>query len=169
MAYDSITIIADEIFEELGQPSEVVIPSIAFWLRSNIGKLNNHLNTEFILAEDQSVSPLVDNDAAVVFKKMYEVYFYDKKIKDSLNLAATNPTKRVSSDGMSVEVITGAEIAKTWLESKKQLSMELRELINAYKIDKNRAVQVAGNDTTGSTYYYVGNYIRTFPETIPVQ
>jgi len=169
MPYDSITIIADEIFEELSQPNDIVIPSIAFWLRSNIGKLNNHLNTEFTLAEDQTVSPNIDNDAGVVFKKMYEVYYYGKKIKDSLNLAADNPTRRVSSDGMSVEVVTGAEIAKTWLETKKQLSEELKNLINAYKIDKNRAVQVAGNDTTGATYYYVGNYVRTFPETIPIQ
>ena len=39
--------IADEIFRELGSPSDLSIPAIAFWLRSNMGALNNHINMAF--------------------------------------------------------------------------------------------------------------------------
>jgi len=39
--------IADEIFRELGEPSTISIPAIAFWIRSNVGELNNRINTTF--------------------------------------------------------------------------------------------------------------------------
>ena len=39
--------IADEIFRELGNPSTISIPAIAFWIRSNVGELNNRINTTF--------------------------------------------------------------------------------------------------------------------------
>ena len=37
--------IADEIFRELSEPSTLSIPAIAYWVRSNVGELNNYLNT----------------------------------------------------------------------------------------------------------------------------
>ena len=36
--------IADEIFRELSEPSTLSIPAIAYWVRSNVGELNNYLN-----------------------------------------------------------------------------------------------------------------------------
>jgi hypothetical protein len=43
--------IADEIFRELGEPSTISIPAIAFWIRSNVGELNNRINTTFKIVE----------------------------------------------------------------------------------------------------------------------
>ena len=39
--------IADEIYRELGEPSSISIPAISFWIRSNVGELNNRINTSF--------------------------------------------------------------------------------------------------------------------------
>lgn len=39
--------IADEIYRELGEPSSISIPAISFWIRSNVGELNNRINTTF--------------------------------------------------------------------------------------------------------------------------
>ena len=39
--------IADEIHRELGSPSTLSIPAIAFWVRTNVGSMNNHLNTSY--------------------------------------------------------------------------------------------------------------------------
>ena len=39
--------IADEIFRELGNPSTISLPAISFWIRSNVGELNNRINTTF--------------------------------------------------------------------------------------------------------------------------
>ena len=41
--------IADEIFRELDQPKDVSIPQIAFWIRVNVGSLNNLLHTEYAI------------------------------------------------------------------------------------------------------------------------
>ena len=43
--------IADEIYRELGEPSTISIPAIAFWIRSNVGELNNRLNTTFKIVD----------------------------------------------------------------------------------------------------------------------
>jgi len=43
--------IADEIYRELSEPSTISIPSIAFWIRSNVGELNNRINTTFKIVD----------------------------------------------------------------------------------------------------------------------
>ena len=43
--------IADEIYRELGEPSSISIPAISFWIRSNVGELNNRINTSFKIVE----------------------------------------------------------------------------------------------------------------------
>ena len=43
--------IADEIFRELGEPSTISIPAIAVWIRSNVGELNNRINTTFKIVD----------------------------------------------------------------------------------------------------------------------
>ena len=44
--------IADEIFRELSEPSTLSIPAIAYWVRSNVGELNNYLNTSFRVSHE---------------------------------------------------------------------------------------------------------------------
>ena len=48
--------IADEIFRELGEPSTISIPAIAYWIRSNVGELNNRINTTFKISETYEYS-----------------------------------------------------------------------------------------------------------------
>ena len=43
--------IADEIFRELGEPSTFYVPAISIWIRSNVGELNNRINTAFDITE----------------------------------------------------------------------------------------------------------------------
>ena len=43
--------IADEIYRELGEPSSISIPAISFWIRSNVGELNNRINTTFKIVD----------------------------------------------------------------------------------------------------------------------
>jgi hypothetical protein len=43
--------IADELYRELGQPSSISIPAISFWIRSNVGELNNRINTTFKIVD----------------------------------------------------------------------------------------------------------------------
>ena len=43
--------IADELYRELGEPSSISIPAISFWIRSNVGELNNRINTTFKIVD----------------------------------------------------------------------------------------------------------------------
>ena len=43
--------IADEIYREFGEPSTISIPAISFWIRSNVGELNNRINTTFKIVD----------------------------------------------------------------------------------------------------------------------
>ena len=41
--------IADELMNELGNPTTISLQSVSFWLRSNIGALSNYVNEDFTL------------------------------------------------------------------------------------------------------------------------
>ena len=43
--------IADELYRELAEPSSISIPAISFWIRSNVGELNNRINTTFKIVD----------------------------------------------------------------------------------------------------------------------
>jgi len=77
--------IADELYRELGEPSDISIPSIAFWLRTNLGKLNIHLNKKYSIntldLEIDAISPDSFTIAEkTIFKKLYNIHYYDRQI-----------------------------------------------------------------------------------------
>ncbi|MFY7816379.1 MAG: hypothetical protein ACOVRK_14450, partial [Chryseobacterium taeanense] len=39
--------IAYELYMEIGEPDDTSIPAVAFWVRANIGALNNYLFSDF--------------------------------------------------------------------------------------------------------------------------
>ena len=61
--------IADEIYRELGEPSSISIPAISFWIRSNIGELNNRINTTFKISE---VGPMAYEYSGSFVEPSYE-------------------------------------------------------------------------------------------------
>ena len=64
--------IADEIFRELDQPTDVSIPQIAFWIRVNVGSLNNLINTEYTIdTTTLEISPDPAIEEKSILKKLY--------------------------------------------------------------------------------------------------
>jgi len=112
--------IADEIFQELGEPSSISIPAITFWVRSNVGKLNNAINTEFAVNESSleiqrkinDITTNIDIDEVAIFKKMYSVYYYDTQIRANVKGLETDAVVEVSSDGMRVRKTSKTEIIR---------------------------------------------------------
>lgn len=76
--------IADEIYRELGSPSSTSISAIAFWVRSNIGALNNYLNEAFVISDSYEIvgadSAEINIQAVAILKKMYSIHDYDLKL-----------------------------------------------------------------------------------------
>ena len=161
--------IADEIFRELSEPSTLSIPAIAYWVRSNVGELNNYLNTSFRVSHSTfeieervditgrqpvSFNSSVDNDTLelqfeekAVLKKMYNVHYYDQQLRSTLGAASNDPVVEVVSDGSKVRKINKNELSKSWMSARKAERDELDKLINAYRITASAPLQVAGDDT----------------------
>ena len=82
---NKIVDISDEIYRELGEPSDISITSIAFWLRTNLGKLNILINKKYTIntldLEVDAISPetftIIEKS---IFKKMYNIHYYDRQI-----------------------------------------------------------------------------------------
>lgn len=156
--------IADEIFQELGEPTSLSVPAITFWVRSNVGRLNNAINTEFAVNEStleiqrkiNDTSTNIGIDEVAVIKKMYSVYYYDMQIRANVKGLETDSVVEVSSDGMRVRKTSKTEIIR-YLTAIKRLELdELNKMINYYRIHKAIPRQVAGNDTIAG--FYKGGY-----------
>ena len=107
--------IADELHRELGDPTSLSIPAITFWLRTNIGALNSHINTAFSINSttfeiEQKETDTAGLEATVeigeeeraILKKMYMVHFYEIKLRENITSLATDTVVSVSDDGSSV-------------------------------------------------------------------
>tara|TARA_Y100000310_G_scaffold339101_1_gene430726 strand:+ start:1159 stop:1680 length:522 start_codon:yes stop_codon:yes gene_type:complete len=157
--------IADDVFRELGNPSTISIPAIAFYIRGSVGGLNNYINTTFELNSSLEIEETVTDNSTgtettteigiaevAILKKMYLVHFYDSKIRTNLTTLDTDTIVEVTDQGSSVRKINKNEISKTLLSIRNQEYEGLQKLIAQYKISKSTPNQVAGDDTTEGFY-----------------
>lgn len=158
--------IANEIYSELGSPTTTNLAAISFWIRSNIGRLNNLINENFSILEStyEIINTLLDNtteeiniNAAAILKKMYYLHYYDTLIRQNIGASATDSFIEVESDGMRVRRISKTEIGRNLISIKKAENEEFNSFVTAYKVNKASPRQVAGDDTVVG--YYIGkNY-----------
>jgi len=140
--------IADEIFRELDQPTEISIPQIAFWIRVNVGTLNTLIYTEFKIDDTTlEISPDPKLEEKSVLKKLYIIHYYDLKTRASLGAAAQDSVIEVTSDGSTVRKLNKNQTSQMFISLKKQEMGELNRLIGSYKSLYSDPIQVAGDDT----------------------
>lgn len=148
--------IAVEIYSELDSPSNITTSGVAYWLRSNVGKLNNSIFTTFNAPSTNtgafyqsigdSTVDMTDKEKDVL-KAFYELNYYTRQVTATMGAAALDTVIEITSDGASVRRINKNEMSKTWLQMKKDTYKELQDKINAYKIGEASPEQVAGDDT----------------------
>lgn len=144
--------IAQEIFEELGEPSDFSISAISAWLRRNIGGLNIILNESFIINDTSlEISPALTDIQKHILKKMYNIYYFDLKIKSAGSLAATDFVS-IKDDFGSVQQVNRNEVLKNYVDIRKQEYLELKDSINNYRNNFGSPLQVAGDDTIEGFY-----------------
>ena len=148
--------VADEIYRELGSPSDTSVASISFWVRSNIGALNNHINTQFTINDSTlEVSYTDDNDIKInlgieessILKKMYSIYDYDNKLRTVTGAASWDSVLEIDDAGTKIKKVNKSEIGKTLAGAKKEEVVQLNILINSYKLRESNPRQVVGDDT----------------------
>lgn len=145
---DKIVDIADEIYRYLESPTDISIPAIAFWLRANVGALNNLIGTSFSIDDTTfELSTSISVTEKVIFKSLFYIYYYDKQIRTNLGAAASSSILEVSSDGAMVRTTNKNEISKTWLQLRKETQLELDTVVNSYNFGSITPVSVDGQDT----------------------
>ena len=147
--------IADEIYRELGEPSILSIPAITYWIRSNVGQMNNLIHTDFfvqstnleIVETVDSKNVEIGEEEKAVLKKMYFIHFYDQKLRTHMTTMDTDTVISVRDGDSGVTKVNRNEITKSIAAVKNQEYNELRMMISAYKMTKSSPRQVAGDDT----------------------
>ena len=144
--------ISDEVFRELGEPTALSIPAISFWLRANVGLLNNLIHTDYTInansleMEDSNVDEIGEEEKAIL-KKMYFIHFYDQKLRTHMTTMDTDTVLSVRDGDSGVTKINKNEIAKSIAAIKVQEYSELKLLVASYTSTKAKPYQVAGDDT----------------------
>ena len=148
--------IADEIYRELGSPSSTSISAIAFWVRSNIGALNNYLNEAFVISDSYEIvgadSAEINNQAVAILKKMYSIHDYDLKIRANIISISTSDIISISDKGRSVTKVNKNEVTKALTSLKSEESRTMTALAIAYKNRDSTPIQVAGDDTVAGSF-----------------
>jgi hypothetical protein len=126
--------IADEIYRELDSPDDIHIPSIVFWIKSNIGYLNNLLSTSIVLQEE-GFSPELTEEQKIIFKFLYQIKYLNKKIRDNLGATAYDWSE-ISEGDSRVRRVSKNEIAKTYLTQRKDMEEVLDRVVFLYKQNK---------------------------------
>ena len=154
--------IADEIFRELDQPKDVSIPQIAFWIRVNVGSLNNLINTEYAIdTTTLEISPDPGIQEKSILKRLYNVHYYNLKLRSTLGAVTLDTIVEVGSDGSYVKKANKNETSKVYVSIKKQEQDELNREIASYKLGKSAPIQVAGDDTISANNFPSTSDIRT--------
>lgn len=152
MIINTVTSIAQEIYEEMGEPSDFSIASIAAWVRRNIGGLGNMINTEFTIdSTSLEITPNLTDIQKYIFKKMYSIYFFDLKIKSTGSLAVNDYTS-IKDDFGSVQKLNKNEVLKNFYQIRQQEYKELKDTVDKYEINEVTPLQVAGDDTIPGSY-----------------
>lgn len=164
MITNTVTSIAQEIYEEMGEPDDFSVAAIAAWVRRNIGGLGNLINAEFeINSTTLEITPNLSDAQKYLFKKMYSIYFFDIKIKSTGSLAI-NDYVTIKDDIGSVQKINKNEVLKNFYNIRQQEYKELQDFVNKYELNEVTPLQVAGDDTIPGSYRSEKNalhYIRS--------
>lgn len=145
--------IAQEIYLELGQPTDLSIAAISYWLRSNIGVLNNKINKDIIIDDcNLELDPSLGEAEKSIYKKIYDCYYYDLKLKQTLGAVSIDSVLEVTDGGGTIRKLNKNETSKIYLQAKKDSVQELEMMISSYKINDVGPLQVAGDDTVEGWY-----------------
>jgi len=164
---NKIVDISDEIYRELGEPSDLSLASIAFWLRTNIGDLNILINKKYYIIESTLEIGIVEDSGDAftdieksIFKMIYSIHYYERLFRNALGAASTDSVIEIDQNGFRAKRVNKNELAKTYSDLRKQIVSELDILTRNYNLNESQPLQVAGDDTIeapGRSYSYSRN------------
>lgn len=150
----SIIDISSEIINDISS-FDSNCQSISFvtsWLRSKVGNINLLIDTSFSIDNNTlEITPTPTIEQKAIFVLLYQIFYYTIRINAGLGANAFNAIVEVDQDGTRTRLVNRNEIAKTFIQLKKDVSLELDALVNEMKRKNVSAVQVHGDD---SSYFF---------------
>ena len=141
---------------DLNEPADVSVPSIMAYFRYNIGELNNLLGVCYKL--DSSTLEFIDENGAElskeagnIYKYIYLLSYYNRLIRNLTGVGAVNTISTIQSDGGIVRFTERHQLARVYLDLRKSISQDLKNLVNKYKMRNQTALDVTGDDILVST------------------
>jgi hypothetical protein len=148
--------IANQIYLELGSPTSTSIPTIAFWIRSKVGDINNLLFEDFELSNEYEIVDAdgveITPEAVSIIKKLYMVHDYNIQIRAHMTSISTDTVLEVNDAGSSVKKINRNEVSKTIATLRNMEEQALRDLVTAYRMRGASPKQITGDDTVVGYY-----------------
>jgi len=143
---------------ELGSPTNTSIPAIVTYLRSNVGDLNNLLGECFSLNNIQGTTNyleiiqgnnnqcLISDEAMEIYKYIYLMTYYQRMVFSFTGVGDTNILVQASSDEGTLRFVDKGNLAKIYIGLRKDTENTLKTLVNKYKMRRQTAQQVIGDD-----------------------
>ncbi len=128
--------LAANVWEEIGQPTDVSIQNIHGWFIANVGKLNSYIDTCFVNVDGTGISPDMTNRETAVFGQLYKIKYYERMVSTNLGAGAYAITELRDGDTV-IRTASKTELAKTYKDIKNQEHVVLKDLVNAYKRDQS--------------------------------
>lgn len=144
--------IADEIYRELGEPDDISIPSVSFWITTNIGKLNNLLDTDYAIVNSE-IEPNLGESEKTILKLIYMIYYFNRQVNKNLGAAAYNSVLELREGNRTVKVANKNDIAKNYRTVIADYNDELMTQLLNYKMNRSDPHQfVVGNPILTDEY-----------------
>ncbi len=142
--------IANEIYQELGEPTGLLTSSIIYWLSTNIGALNILLETSFTInSNDNSVAvpsgqPAMGDDEKTILKALYEAYYFQRLLNSTLALASSGngAIVQVQEGDKTVRLVSQTEIAKSYQSVVAGIKANLNILVQSYRVSRTTPLEV---------------------------
>jgi len=132
---------ATDLLESLSDTGTSVSTTVS-WLQSNLGKLNSHLRTEFILSGDRDggvsglepvISPDMTQIQSGIYNEMYFCYWLNKKSRQMVGSMDYDWVEMQGEDQGKVKRVSNTEKSKVYKDLAKDCQENLKELIKEYQ------------------------------------
>lgn len=124
--------IADEIYRELGEPDDISLSSICFWLNTNLGSFSDMIESEFV-SENNEITPDLSEAQKDILKSFYYVSFYQRQVNKNLGAAAYSSIAEIKEGDITVRRVNKTEVAKSYGTILLGAKNDLQNKLIAYK------------------------------------
>jgi hypothetical protein len=170
----TLTNFVNNIYSELGEPSDYLPEKISSWFldNANIGKLNNLIGTCFSgvaytnnkgTITGYAIEPAIRNDQLAIYKMLFDYEYFKSESRNMAKSSAifgSDWTKLQEGDS-SITKINKNEISKNLRTLSRDAKEDLDKAVKLYLKYNAIPDQIAGDDTEGVSYYIIQDYQRT--------